>query len=376
MNTSSVLSTSLPLSWYKDPDILGLEKKVIFAKSAEYIGCMPMIPEDKYFYTVSQHDHAEMLIRDHNEVKLLSNICLHRNRIMLQGHGKLHEISCPMHRWSYNLDGKLMKTPLCANKYDLSLPSTPLQNWNGILFIGERNVFDDFAPLNHRPELDISNYVLDEAKEEEIVCNWKIPIEVALENYHAPFIHPGFARFAAPSTWYENEGTLDSERLMYQEMKPHPDFAKNPASELFEKLQNAILQMTHNIPPKIGALIVIYYPNIVIEWWPFMFLVTAYIPRSPELTLMTREFFFDKNALKAIPEYPSIAKAAWYETEDTDIAEQFAIHKGRVSPYCRDSHGHLASKVYQSPMEDSVLFFHASIMHALLPCLAKNGDFS
>ena len=42
-------------------------------------------------------------------VQLVSNVCRHRQAVMLQGRGNTGgQVVCPLHRWTYDLDGQLL----------------------------------------------------------------------------------------------------------------------------------------------------------------------------------------------------------------------------------------------------------------------------
>ncbi|HYR08282.1 MAG TPA: SRPBCC family protein [Longimicrobium sp.] len=368
MSTAHPLPT-LPLAWYFDPAILEIERRTVFADAPEYVGCAPMVPQPGCYYTVPRSDHADALVRDDGKVRLLSNVCLHRNLLMLQGSGRVKALVCPMHRWSYLLDGRVLAAPHYEETPCVSLPQRPLEEWNGIFFTGARGVAEHLAPLSGRPELDVSGYVFVESEIEEQSINWKVPVEVLLENYHVPVIHPGLTRYVDRSTWFGNDGGYDDERLMYQEMKPHPDFAHNPASPVFERWQQAILQVTGGTLPPFAALIALLAPNIFLEWYPFMFVVTAYTARTPEQTLMTREFFYDPRALEAVPRFAELAKAAWDENQQADEIVHAGLHRGRALHYRREPDGLSGYGTYQSPTEDSVQLFHNHLMKRVMPHL-------
>ncbi|HEX2078663.1 MAG TPA: SRPBCC family protein [Longimicrobium sp.] len=365
---------TLPVSWYSDPAVLEAERRTVLAAGPQYVGSVPMVPEHGWFRTVPQRDHGEVLVREGERVRLVSNVCLHRGFLMTKGRGRKKAIVCPMHRWSYDLAGGLLKAPHYPETPCLHLPRRDLQDWNGILFAGGQDVAGELAPLSGLGlDLDVRNYVLEATEEEEQPFNWKIPIEVLLENYHAPYIHPGFTRFADPATWLGNDGAFDSELLMFQVMRPHPDFAHNPASRAFEEWQRAILELTGGQPPRFAAVIALYRHNTIIEWWPFTFQVTTYVPRSPGVTLMTREFCFDPRALVAMPEYPELARAAWYETQRQDEEAHASLQVGRALAHRRDPHALTGYEVYQSPMEDSVQLFHSMLIRDVSPHLAVPG---
>lgn len=360
MNTAAAFAT-IPLSWYVSDEIFAAENARVFAASPRYVGAVPLVPGHGSYHTLAQRDHAEMLMREHDEIRLLGNICLHRSMQMFQGDGATRVIVCPMHRWTYELSGRLTGAPHYTPKPCMTLPRERLWRWNGLLFGGERDVSQDLAPLAGRPELDISGYVPGQREQEEQAVNWKIPVEVLLENYHVPVIHPGLTRYVDPSTWFGNDGGFDSERLMFQEMRPHPDFAHNPASPVFEAWQQAILKISGGRAPASAAIIALLFPNIFLEWYPYNFVATTYVPRAPGRSLMLREFFYDPQALAIVPEYPALTKAAWDENQAADDIAHAALQRGRELRYRTEPDGPSGVDEYQSPTEDSVKLFHDAL---------------
>src|SRR5947207_7267705 len=138
----------LPASWYFDPAIFELEKKLLFAAGANYVGHELMVPSVGDFHTLPAADHARMLVRSETGVELLSNVCRHRQSIMLHGRGNAQNIVCPLHRWTYDMQGELLGAPHFPENPCLNLARTPLQNWRGLLFAGARDVAKDLASLS------------------------------------------------------------------------------------------------------------------------------------------------------------------------------------------------------------------------------------
>ncbi len=100
-------ASQLPVDWYFDPDVFAREKK-LFAAGANYMGHELMVPNVGDYYTLGWMDDAKVLVRNPQGVELLSNVCRHRQAIMLQGRGNLESIVCPLHRWTYDLKGELL----------------------------------------------------------------------------------------------------------------------------------------------------------------------------------------------------------------------------------------------------------------------------
>src|SRR6202049_2118633 len=140
-------TSQLPVSWYNDPALLEIERKLLFDCGPGYVGHELMVPNVGDYHTLAWRDNADVLIRNDRGVKLLSNICRHRQAIMLTGRGSTSNIVCPIHRWTYQLDGKLLGAPHFEEQPCVKLESPPLQSWNGLLFDGVRDVGSDLADM-------------------------------------------------------------------------------------------------------------------------------------------------------------------------------------------------------------------------------------
>ena len=138
-------SAQLPVSWYLDPEIFALEKKLLFDGGPNYVGHELMVTNVGDYQTLAWMDHAKVLVRNPSGVELLSNVCRHRQSIMLEGRGNTENIVCPLHRWTYDMKGELLGAPHFPENPCVKLNSTPLTNWNGLLFAGPRNPNRDLS---------------------------------------------------------------------------------------------------------------------------------------------------------------------------------------------------------------------------------------
>jgi phenylpropionate dioxygenase-like ring-hydroxylating dioxygenase large terminal subunit len=185
----------LPIHWYFDREIYELEKRLFFEQGPGYVGHELMVPESGDYQTLEWLGNARALVRGESGVELLSNVCRHRQAVILKGRGKARNIVCPLHRWTYALDGRLLGAPHFAKNPCLDLAKVPLTRWNGLLFAGKRDVARDLAALGVVGDLDFSSYMLDRIEIDEYACNWKTFIEVYLEDYHVEPFHPGLGNF-------------------------------------------------------------------------------------------------------------------------------------------------------------------------------------
>src|SRR5258706_2413220 len=132
-------ASQLPVSWYFDPQVFALEQKLLFANSPGYVGHELMVPNTGDYHTLAWMDHGRVLVRNANGIELLSNVCRHRQSILLEGRGNAQNVVRPLHRWTYDMKGELLGAPHFPDNPSLNLAKTPLQNWQGLLFGGERD---------------------------------------------------------------------------------------------------------------------------------------------------------------------------------------------------------------------------------------------
>ena len=203
----SSTSPQLPPHWYFDPQVYELEKRLLFERGPGYVGHELMVPNVGDYQAMHWLENAKALVRNEQGIELLSNICRHRQAVMLQGRGTTRNIVCPLHRWTYALDGRLLGAPHFPANPCLDLAKSKLSVWNGLLFAGQRNVAADLQNLGVAAELDFSGFVFDRVDVEEYACNWKTFIEVYLEDYHVEPFHPGLGNFVdvADLTWQFGE---------------------------------------------------------------------------------------------------------------------------------------------------------------------------
>jgi phenylpropionate dioxygenase-like ring-hydroxylating dioxygenase large terminal subunit len=194
-NLLSPAVSQLPVEWYFDEKVFELEKKLIFDAGPGYVGHQLMVPETYDFRTMEWQDHGRMLVRQPEGVYDMSNVCRHRQAIMLQGSGQAKNIVCPVHRWTYDTQGDLIGAPHFPANPCLNLNKQKLENWGGLLFRGPRSANTDLAGMRMASELDFTGYKLDHVELHQCNYNWKTFIEVYLEDYHVAPFHPGLGNF-------------------------------------------------------------------------------------------------------------------------------------------------------------------------------------
>jgi phenylpropionate dioxygenase-like ring-hydroxylating dioxygenase large terminal subunit len=257
------VSAQPPLRWYFDPKVLEIEQRVLLDAGPQYVGHELMVPNLGDYHVIEWMDKAKMLVRNENGVELLSNICRHRQATMLEGRGTAKNIVCPLHRWTYENSGELIGAPHFPQNPCLHLNKTPLQNWNGLLFAGKRDVAKDLANMPAFKEIDFSGYMLDRVEIDEYNFNWKTFIEVYQEDYHVVPFHPGLGQFVDCDDLQWTFG----EHFSVQTVGINHALKKS-GSPTYAKWAQQVLRYNNGELPKYGAIWLTYYPNITVEWYP------------------------------------------------------------------------------------------------------------
>lgn len=343
-------TSQLPVSAYFDTALLAQEKALLFAQGPGYIGHQLMVPNVGDYYALESEHQGRILVHNQQGIELLSNVCRHRQAIMLNGRGNSKNIVCPLHRWTYDLKGELLGAPHFEDNPCLNLGKTPLQNWQGLLFEGHRDVLQDLSTLGIAPDLDFSGYMLDRVEIHKCNYNWKTFIEVYLEDYHVAPFHPGLGNFVSCNNLAWEFGDWYSVQTVGIQ-----DMLKRPGTPTYQKWHEQVLKFGNGKMPKYGAIWLTYYPNIMVEWYPHVLVISTLIPHAVDKTTNIVEFYYPEEIVLFERDFISAEQAAYMETciEDDEIAErmdagrQVLLNRGinQVGPY-------------QSPMEDGMQHFH------------------
>jgi phenylpropionate dioxygenase-like ring-hydroxylating dioxygenase large terminal subunit len=344
--------SQLSVSAYFDEGLFRREQELIFQHAPRYLGHELAVPGVGDYYALPFEGEGRALVRTPAGVELVSNVCRHRQAVMLRGRGNTKSnIVCPLHRWTYDLSGQLVGAPHFADDPCLHLDNYKVRTWNGLVF--EDNGCDvaaDLANLGPRAELDFTGYVLDKIEMHECDYNWKTFIEVYLEDYHVGPFHPGLGQFVTCDDLRWEFGPQHS----VQTVGVNAALAK-PGSATYRKWHDAVLRYRNGEPPPHGAIWLTYYPSVMVEWYPHVLVVSTLYPKGPQKTTNVVEFYYPEEIAAFEREFVEAEQAAYMETcaEDDEIA--LRMDAGRRALYER---GDDDAGPYQSPMEDGMQHFH------------------
>ena len=372
--------SQLPVSSYFDPALYALEMQSIFQHGPRYVGHTLSVPNIGDYYALPQENGGRALVRNAAGVELISNVCRHRQAVMLKGRGSLLQtapgsasgnIVCPLHRWTYSgahagnhgsASGILIGAPHFSHDPCLNLHNYKLQEWNGLLFEDTRtrdakggvDVAAQLANLGPMADLSFDGYVLDRVEMHECNYNWKTFIEVYLEDYHVGPFHPGLGQFVTcDDLRWEMHDNYSVQTVGVANRLGKAD--ASGGSPVYERWQNALLNYRNGVPPKQGAIWLTYYPHIMVEWYPHVLTVSTLHPMGPNKTMNMVEFYYPEEIAAFEREFVEAQQAAYMETciEDDEIAERMDAGRAALLQRGDDEFG-----PYQSPMEDGMQHFH------------------
>ena len=346
--------SQLSVSSYFDVRLFEAEQKHIFKDHPRYLGHAAGVPAVGDYLALRQEGEGRALVHTGAGVELVSNVCRHRQAVMLRGRGHTGQhIVCPLHRWTYGLAGELVAAPHFDRDPCLALRNYPVQQWNGLVFengAGARQIPTDLAGLGVAAELDFSGFRYHSSHLHECDYNWKTFIEVYLEDYHVGPFHPGLGRFVDCGDLHWEFADHHS----VQTVGVHKAL-KRPGSDIYRRWHDAVLAHRGGQPPAHGAIWLTLYPTVMVEWYPQVLVVSSLHPRGPRKTLNLVEFFYPDEIVEFEPDYINAQQAAYKETvlEDDEIAQR--MDAGRHALMMR---GDDETGPYQSPLEDGMQHFH------------------
>jgi choline monooxygenase len=327
------MESTLPYSWYTDPEILRREEDRIFRGAWQYVGHVGELDGPGSYFTTRAGKTPILVTRARDgELRGFLNVCRHRGFPVAQGHGRRETIQCPYHAWTYGLDGSLRAAPRSDEEPDfprgeLGLCSVAVDTWGPFVFANAARDCEPLAEaLGSMPAqvaelgLDVDSLVHYTRWEAELDANWKIVCENFLECYHCQVAHPQLAAVldTSPEAYALSvDGRLSSQRAPTRVQVD----GELPRSQF------------HFLWPNLGVNIFPGKPNISIG---------PMLPLTPDRTYRYLDYFFGPDVDQAwIDELMAFDDQVGLE--DRGLVE--GVHRGIASGGLE--HGYLLSRSEQ-----------------------------
>jgi choline monooxygenase len=320
----------IPVEWYVWEDLFQKELMNVFDREIPcYYGHRSMVPNHGDFHVAATTQNSKTLVNHNDRIALISNICRHRQSLILTGRGNQKSLICPVHAWQYDLNGEILNSPKIerqGNCYDLQ--QTEIKIWNYLIFKSTSNISFLLDRISSLDILAKNTYLFGSNEVTEMNYNWKIFMETYLDLYHIAPLHPGLRGFADCQTvkWEINDDfssqTVDV-KLSDRGDNPSPFYSN------FLDLIKQIPDFQENHKITWFAL----YPNVTIEIYPYNLVITTIVPKSANQTVSVVDFLYDSQLDRYSfgQELHQSFKAAYLETAAEDDIACRNIQLGRQS---------------------------------------------
>jgi len=211
MERTDAAGPMLPRECYTLEAFFDYERDAVFAHCWHCVGRAEQIPQPGDYLAARVADEPLLIVRGTDgEIRALSAVCQHRGEIIACESGHARSLRCPLHFWTYDLEGRLIAAPRMGQQADLEhlkkvtrLPVVRCELWHGFIFV---TLDDRAAPVAaglSKVEPFWENYeaadlvgVPPVPSDQILPWNWKLHFENFTDAYHPEFVHRGTHDFA------------------------------------------------------------------------------------------------------------------------------------------------------------------------------------
>lgn len=207
INASKYGKVSLDSWYFCSPEAYAFDLQEIIRKSWQFACHTSMLPSPETFVTMSLAGLEIIVLKNRTGVlKAFANTCPHRGaRLVNEASGSLNKlILCPVHGWSFDLEGDLANIPRWKEDFphvtssECHLREYAVDVFEGMLFVklgGEVPPpsvtlagFKEIVALYRIPEMILSY----PPENHSYQANWKLIMENDRNADHIPYIHPEY----------------------------------------------------------------------------------------------------------------------------------------------------------------------------------------
>ena len=274
------VAKTLPSKFYTDEKRFRKLLKA-FKTSWQFVGS-----SDQFDSLISPIPHLgdilnEPMVRVHDgeSAQLLSNVCTHRGMVLCHEHSDNKTIQCPYHGRTFNRDGTLKHMPGFEDVVDFPseadhLQSFILETWNEFEFTSLKpnvSLEDVLRPLQERIGWFFSDLKYDSSRDRnwDIEANWMLYVDNYLEGFHIPYVHPEL-NDALEKDGYSTE--------CFEHGVLQTGMAKD-GDVCFDIPESSV-----DTGKKIAAYYWWFYPNLMINVYPWGVSVNVVIPKGQDTT--------------------------------------------------------------------------------------------
>ena len=201
--SSAAIDTNftLPAHFYTSSEIFQQELERIFYSRWIYVACEADLPKPGDYVTLKIGTRSFFLQRtERGEIRGFYNVCRHRGHELVPGEkGHCRKLTCPYHKWIYDLDGKLLHARGMEPGFpmeEFGLNPIEVAVIGGLIYVCLTSPApSDIEEVRAQLTPYLTPYELPKTKiacqKDNIEsCNWKLVIENNRECLHCVGNHP------------------------------------------------------------------------------------------------------------------------------------------------------------------------------------------
>lgn len=347
---------SLEQPFYNDERIYKLDIQEIFEKEWIFAGMTCEIPTKGNFITLNIGENPIVIIRGSDgAVHAFFNVCRHRgSRLCVTEKGKVAKLVCPYHKWTYELDGRLLFAGSdMGEQFDLTahnLKPVNIKVAGGYIFVCLAEQPPEFEAFTKELQHYLEPYDTENLKvavQSDLVedANWKLVIENNRECYHCNGSHPELLNSLQQFDDTDDPlATPEYKALVARKQKDWDNMRVPYTLKYFGKrnrmtrtpLLEGVVSMTMDGKPActklmgritstdMGSLRILHLPNSWNHWLGDHSIVFRVLPLGPQKTLVTTKWLVHKDAVEGVDYDPANMRKVWDATNDQDrvLAEE------------------------------------------------------
>jgi choline monooxygenase len=325
-------ASTIPSSWYVNPEVAKLERQTVFSRSWQVAARLDQLQDPGSYVTCTIAGEPIVVVRGEDNIpRAFFNVCRHHAAaVMTAESGQATQLRCPYHGWTYSLEGDLKAAPdlgaICnfdRNAMGLvPIRSIEWKDWVWVSLATSRPpTFEEI------PDLQISHLHWFERRRYQVDCNWKVFVDNYLDGgYHVPHLHRGL------------DSVLDY-------------------SEYQIELGDRYCLQWSPLRPAGRALYYWFYPNFMVNLYPDAMDTNLVVPVGIDRTEVIFDFHFtDMSEQSREQNLARIALSEKIQDEDVDICrlvqrglESRSYTSGRLSVR-REAGEHLFHRLLHSDL--------------------------
>jgi choline monooxygenase len=218
---------TLSSDFYTDAKYLELSKERIFARSWQLLGRLEKSSSNltPFNYLEDFVDEPLLIAQNNDGVSVLTNVCTHRGKILVEEPCNANLIRCDYHGRRFDLNGKFLSMPEFEDVEDFPSESDDLKRLAS-------GVIHDFIFVSLKPstpfcdiasEIDsyfkggVDNLRLSSSRDYEVAAHWALYCENYLEGFHIPYVHRSLNEIVDYGTYETKTHRYSSIQIGYDE---------------------------------------------------------------------------------------------------------------------------------------------------------------